>query len=153
MSPDGGPCAAGQRDCILNGTINADPTRFPGGIEALATYIHSKGLKFGVYSAQHEFTPLFENTSAVGDRPPAAHDDRYDGEKIRSTASRCSCAKCLSWELTEAESITTRPWQLRARTCIIRQKAFSSTHALFVKFRAVSSAQNVSVHSVVLMAL
>ena len=30
-----------------NGTINADPTRFPGGIKALADYIHSKDLKFG----------------------------------------------------------------------------------------------------------
>ena len=25
-------------------------------MKALADYIHSKGLKFGVYSAQHEFT-------------------------------------------------------------------------------------------------
>ena len=39
-----------------NGTINSDPERFPGGMKALADYIHSKGLKFGVYSAQHEFT-------------------------------------------------------------------------------------------------
>lgn len=31
-----------------NGSINSDPERFPGGMKALADYIHSKGLKFGV---------------------------------------------------------------------------------------------------------
>lgn len=31
-----------------NGTINSDPERFPGGMKALADYIHSRGLKFGV---------------------------------------------------------------------------------------------------------
>ena len=33
-----------------NGTIVADPERFPSGIKALADYVHSKGLKFGIYS-------------------------------------------------------------------------------------------------------
>ncbi len=33
-----------------NGTILADPQRFPSGIKALADYVHSKGLKFGIYS-------------------------------------------------------------------------------------------------------
>jgi len=33
-----------------NGVIVADPTRFPNGIQALADYVHSKGLKLGVYS-------------------------------------------------------------------------------------------------------
>jgi alpha-galactosidase len=32
------------------GTIVADPERFPSGIEALAEYIHNLGLKFGLYS-------------------------------------------------------------------------------------------------------
>jgi alpha-galactosidase len=32
------------------GNIEADPQRFPGGIKALADYVHSKGLKFGIYS-------------------------------------------------------------------------------------------------------
>jgi alpha-galactosidase len=32
------------------GNIVADPKRFPSGIKALADYIHSKGLKFGIYS-------------------------------------------------------------------------------------------------------
>jgi alpha-galactosidase len=33
-----------------SGTIVADPTRFPSGIKALADYIHSKGLKLGIYT-------------------------------------------------------------------------------------------------------
>jgi alpha-galactosidase len=32
------------------GNILADPRRFPGGMKALAGYVHSKGLKFGIYS-------------------------------------------------------------------------------------------------------
>ena len=32
------------------GNIQADPQAFPSGIPALADYIHSKKLKFGVYS-------------------------------------------------------------------------------------------------------
>jgi len=33
-----------------NGTIEANPQTFPSGIPALAQYVHSKGLKFGLYS-------------------------------------------------------------------------------------------------------
>jgi len=33
-----------------SGTIVADPTRFPSGIKALADYVHSKGLKLGIYT-------------------------------------------------------------------------------------------------------
>jgi alpha-galactosidase len=33
-----------------NGTIVADPQRFPSGMKSLGDYIHSKGLKFGIYS-------------------------------------------------------------------------------------------------------
>jgi alpha-galactosidase len=33
-----------------NGTIVADPQRFPSGMKALADYVHGKGLKFGLYS-------------------------------------------------------------------------------------------------------
>jgi alpha-galactosidase len=41
-------CWHGQRDSL--GFIHPDPDRFPSGMKALADYIHSKGLKFGVYS-------------------------------------------------------------------------------------------------------
>ncbi|MGH9734873.1 MAG: glycoside hydrolase family 27 protein [Candidatus Acidiferrales bacterium] len=33
-----------------SGNIVADPKRFPNGVEAVADYVHSKGLKFGIYS-------------------------------------------------------------------------------------------------------
>ena len=33
-----------------NGKLVADPEKFPSGIKALADYVHSKGLKFGMYS-------------------------------------------------------------------------------------------------------
>ena len=41
-------CWHGERDSL--GFIHPDPTRFPSGIKALADYVHSKGLKFGLYS-------------------------------------------------------------------------------------------------------
>lgn len=41
-------CWHGQRDSL--GFIQACPERFPSGIKALAAYVHSKGLKFGLYS-------------------------------------------------------------------------------------------------------
>jgi len=41
-------CWHGTRDA--DGFITADPKRFPSGIKALADYVHSKGLKFGIYS-------------------------------------------------------------------------------------------------------
>ncbi len=33
-----------------NGSIVADPARFPAGIKALADYVHGKGLKLGIYT-------------------------------------------------------------------------------------------------------
>lgn len=45
-----------QVDRSPNGTIIADPVRFPDGIEAVANYVRSLGLKFGLYTAQREYT-------------------------------------------------------------------------------------------------
>jgi alpha-galactosidase len=41
-------CWHGQRDKL--GFIQPQPERFPSGMKALADYVHSKGLKFGLYS-------------------------------------------------------------------------------------------------------
>jgi alpha-galactosidase len=41
-------CWHGQRDSL--GFIHPDPIHFPSGVKALADYIHSKGLKIGIYS-------------------------------------------------------------------------------------------------------
>lgn len=34
-----------------DGTLSPDPTRFPGGMQALADYVHGRGLKIGLYSS------------------------------------------------------------------------------------------------------
>ncbi len=47
-------CWHGDRDSL--GFITAHPQHFPSGIKALADYIHSKGLKFGIYSCAGEKT-------------------------------------------------------------------------------------------------
>jgi alpha-galactosidase len=41
-------CWHGERDA--QGFIQAHPERFPSGMKALADYVHSKGLKLGIYS-------------------------------------------------------------------------------------------------------
>lgn len=50
----------GGRDSV-SGLIYPDPVRFPSGIKALADYVHSRGLKFGIYSDA--------GTLTCGDRP------------------------------------------------------------------------------------
>ena len=42
-------CWQGQRD--KDGHLAANPVKFPSGIKALAAYVHSKGLKLGLYTA------------------------------------------------------------------------------------------------------
>ena len=39
-----------QIDRDKNGKIIVDSTRFPEGIKYLADYVHSRGLKFGIYT-------------------------------------------------------------------------------------------------------
>jgi alpha-galactosidase len=39
-----------QTSRAADGTIIADPVKFPSGIASLASYVHSKGLKFGIYT-------------------------------------------------------------------------------------------------------
>ncbi len=44
----------GERDA--NGFIQEDREKFPSGIKALADYLHSKGMKLGIYSDAGDFT-------------------------------------------------------------------------------------------------
>lgn len=39
-----------------NGFVQADPEKFPSGMKKVGEYIHSKGLKFGIYSDAGDFT-------------------------------------------------------------------------------------------------
>ncbi|MGV9365879.1 NPCBM/NEW2 domain-containing protein [Amycolatopsis sp. NPDC003731] len=43
-----------ERDA--DGRMQANKARFPGGIKALADYVHSKGLKFGIYTSAGTLT-------------------------------------------------------------------------------------------------
>ncbi len=38
------------------GRLTADPVRFPSGLKAVSDAVHALGLKFGIYTATHEFT-------------------------------------------------------------------------------------------------
>ncbi|MFI1868056.1 NPCBM/NEW2 domain-containing protein [Streptomyces jumonjinensis] len=44
-------CWAAEKRDPLTGRLTHHPTRFPSGIKALADYVHSKGLKFGIYTS------------------------------------------------------------------------------------------------------
>jgi alpha-galactosidase len=55
-----------QRDS--QGNLKPNPERFPSGIKALADYIHSKGLRFGLYSSAGTWTcePMKQNRGFPG---------------------------------------------------------------------------------------
>jgi alpha-galactosidase len=55
-----------QRDS--QGNLTPNPQRFPSGIKALADYIHSKGLRFGLYSSAGTWTcePMQQNRGFPG---------------------------------------------------------------------------------------
>lgn len=47
-SPDGS-CSDARAGRDASGALVADPVRFPDGIKALADYVHSRGMRFGMY--------------------------------------------------------------------------------------------------------
>jgi len=55
----------------VDGRLQADPRRFPSGIEALADYVHARGLRFGLYAVP-------------GSETCAMHWDRYPARGIGS---------------------------------------------------------------------
>jgi alpha-galactosidase len=62
-----------QKSRDADGNIQADPERFPSGIKALADYVHSKGLKFGLYSDAGSLT--------CGGRPGSAGHESQDARQ------------------------------------------------------------------------
>ena len=48
-----------QRSRDANGTIQPDPVTFPSGMPALVDYVHSRKLKFGLYSGTELLASLF----------------------------------------------------------------------------------------------
>ena len=63
-----------QRD--EGGNLVADPAKFPGGMKALADYIHSKGLKFGIYGCA--------GTRTCGDYPGSKGFEMKDAKLFAS---------------------------------------------------------------------
>jgi len=63
-----------QRD--PSGNLMPNPVRFPSGIQALADYVHGKGLKFGLYSSAGTWTcePMKENRGFPGGLDHEAQD-------------------------------------------------------------------------------
>lgn len=59
-----------------DGRIVADPKRFPSGMKALADYVHSKGLKFGLYSDA--------GTQTCGKRPGSKGYEEKDAQTYAS---------------------------------------------------------------------
>jgi alpha-galactosidase len=62
-----------QKSRDADGNIVADPERFPSGIKALVDYVHSKGLKFGIYSDAGALT--------CGGRPGSAGHEFQDARQ------------------------------------------------------------------------
>ena len=59
-----------------DGTIVADPERFPSGIKALADYVHEQGLKFGLYTDVGDMT--------CQDRPGSLGYEEQDAQTYAS---------------------------------------------------------------------
>jgi alpha-galactosidase len=68
-----------------HGNLRADPQRFPSGIAALAEYVHSRGLKLGIYESPLDKTcaergwPEFPGASRPGTTGSLGHE-RQDAE-------------------------------------------------------------------------
>ena len=60
-------CWQGERDAA--GRMVPDKERFPSGMKALADYVHSKGLRFGLYSDAGEFTCATRPAARATRRP------------------------------------------------------------------------------------
>ncbi len=92
-----------------NGNLRCDPTRFPNGMKALGDYIHSRGLKFGIYgdrgtmtcmgipqSGSHGYEQQDANTYASWGVDYLKYDNCYadadiqaDYERMRDALASC----------------------------------------------------------------
>lgn len=70
-----------QRDA--QGNLRAHPTKFPSGMKALGDYIHSRGLKFGLYQVPTERTCA----QRVGTFPGATGSMGHEVQDARTFAS------------------------------------------------------------------
>ena len=110
----------------FNGTILAEPSRFPSGLKGIADYIHSKGLRFGVYTAQCSYTCQLKAGSYQHEAMDAKTycDAGVDYLKIDACGPPCHPVANTSW--------------IRFRAALDECKASTGRHMLM----AVSSCNN-----------
>ncbi|MFJ4682611.1 glycoside hydrolase family 27 protein [Streptomyces sp. NPDC088789] len=65
---------AQERDS--SGNLAPDPVRFPNGMKALADYVHSKGMKFGIYSSA--------GIKTCGGLPASFNHEQQDADQFAS---------------------------------------------------------------------
>ncbi|MCW6003303.1 ricin-type beta-trefoil lectin domain protein [Micromonospora sp. CPCC 205371] len=76
-------------DCWFNpnrdsaGNLQGDPTRFPSGMKALGDYIHSRGLKFGIYQVPVDKTCA----QYFGSYPGATGSQGHEAQDARQFAA------------------------------------------------------------------
>merc|ERR1719238_552499 len=78
----------------VNGSVVPDPSRFPSGMKALAAYVHSKGLKFGMYTAMGNFTCAHQHWQL----DPLGLSCDYENLPECSTA-RLDIEDLVSWDI------------------------------------------------------
>ncbi|MCU1686464.1 MAG: galA [Amycolatopsis sp.] len=67
-----------------DGSLRADPTRFPSGIAALADYVHSRGLEFGIYAVPGSATCAMANNAYPAHGIGSLGHERQDAETFAS---------------------------------------------------------------------
>jgi alpha-galactosidase len=115
-----------QVDRDASGRIVADPERFPSGMKALADYVHSKGLKFGLYSDAGTKTCAGRPGSKGHEEEDArtyaewgvdylkydwCHTEGQDARDAYARMSRALRATGRPIVFSICEWGTTRPWQ------------------------------------------
>ena len=82
-----------------NGTILAEPSRFPSGIKGIADYAHSKKLQFGIYTAQCSYTCQLKAGSYQHEAIDARFycDNGVDYVKIDACGAPCHPVHNTSW--------------------------------------------------------
>lgn len=71
----------------VNGSLVYRKDKFPRGIKPLADYAHSKGLKFGIYSA-HGSRTCCGNAGSGGDDPHWQQDADLFASWVRAPSTR-----------------------------------------------------------------
>ena len=86
---------------IYNGTIGVDSARFPSGIAALSSYIHARGLKMGLYTAQCSTTCQFRPGSYEHEALDASTFCEWGADylKIDQCGGPCHAHLNTSWQL------------------------------------------------------